>query len=45
LNTKRRSCEQAGKKLKALAEFRECGEQFYTIDKFCKLRRATTESN
>ncbi len=45
LNTKRSSCEQAGKKIarKALAEFRERGEQFYTIDEFCKLRRATTE--
>jgi hypothetical protein len=28
---------------KALAKFRERGEQFYTIDEFCKLRRATTE--
>ena len=45
LNTKRSSCEQAGKKIarKALAEFRERGEQFYTIEEFCKLRRATTE--
>jgi hypothetical protein len=33
-----------GKKIArtALAEFREWVEQFYTIDEFCKLRRATT---
>jgi hypothetical protein len=40
LNTKRSLCEQEGKKItrKAFAEFRERGEQFYTIDDFCKLR-------
>jgi len=27
----------------SLAKFREPGEQFYTIDEFCMLRRATTE--
>ena len=45
LNTKRSLCEQAGKKIarKALADFREGGEQFYTIDEFCKVGRATTE--
>ena len=45
LNTKRSSCEQAGKKIvrKTLAEFRERGEPFFTIDEICKLRRAITE--
>jgi hypothetical protein len=45
LNTKRSSCEKAGKKTvrRAPTEFRERGEQFYTIDEFCKLRRAATE--
>ncbi len=44
LNTKRSLCEQVGKKIArtALAEFREWVEQFYTIDEFCKLRRART---
>ena len=45
LNTKRSSCEQAGKKIvrRTLTEFRERGEQFFTIDEICKLRRATTD--
>ena len=45
LNTKRSSCEQAGGILarKAVAEFKQRGELFYSIDEFCKLRRATTE--
>ena len=45
LNTKRSSCEQAGGILvkKAVAEFQRRGEAFYSIDEFCKLRRATTE--
>jgi hypothetical protein len=45
LNTKRSSCEQAGKKLpsKPLPILEYNGEYFYTIDEFCKLRGATTE--
>jgi hypothetical protein len=45
LNTKRSSCEQAGGILvrKAVAEFKQRGEEFYSIDELCKLRRATTE--
>jgi hypothetical protein len=45
LNTKRSSCEQTGGALarKAMAEFKQRGEEFYSFDKFCKLRRATTE--
>jgi hypothetical protein len=45
LNTKRSLCEQAGGILvrKAVAEFKQCGKEFYSIDKFGKLRRATTE--
>jgi hypothetical protein len=45
LNTKRSSCEQAGGILarNAVAEFKQRGELFYSIDEFCKLRRATTE--
>ena len=45
LNTKRSSCEQAGGALarKAITEFKQCGEEFYSINEFCKLRRATTE--
>jgi hypothetical protein len=44
LNTKRGSCEQAGGFIvrKALAEFQERGEEFFTFDEFCKLRRAET---
>ncbi len=45
LNTKRSECEQAGGILarKAVAEFKQRVKEFYSIDKFCKLRRATTE--
>ena len=45
LNTKRSSCEQTGGALarKAIAEFKQRGEEFYSFDEFCKLRRATTE--
>ncbi len=45
LNQKRSSCEQSGLKItrKAIADFNNCGEDFFTIEEFCKLRRATTE--
>jgi hypothetical protein len=45
LNTKRSSCEQSGAKIawKAIADFKKRGEDFFTIEEFCKLRRATTE--
>jgi hypothetical protein len=45
LNTKRSSCEQAGGMLarKAIADLKKRGEDFFTIEEFCKLRRATTE--
>jgi hypothetical protein len=45
LNTKRSSCEQSGAKIawKALADFKKRGEDFFTIEELCKLRRATTE--
>jgi hypothetical protein len=45
LNTKRSSCEQAGGVLarKAIANFKKRGEDFFTFEEFCKLRRAATE--
>ena len=45
LNTKRSSCEQSGAKIawKAIADFKKRGEDFFAIDEFCTLRRATTE--
>ncbi len=46
MNTKRSSCEQAGVIIvrKTLAEFQERGEEFFMLDKICKLlRRAETE--
>ena len=45
LNQKRSSCEQSGLKItrKAIADFNKRGEDFFTIEEFCKLRRATTD--
>jgi hypothetical protein len=45
LNTKRSLCEQAVGILvrNAVAEFNQHGKELYSIIKFCKLRRATTE--
>jgi hypothetical protein len=45
LNQKRSSCEQSGLKItrKAIADFNKRGEDFFRIEEFCKLRRATTD--
>ena len=45
LNNKRSACEQSGSKIAKteIAEFKKRGEVFFTIEEFCKLRRATTE--
>ncbi len=46
LNQKRRTCELSGKKIviKAINEvFKNCEQEFFTFDKVCKLRRATTD--
>ena len=45
LNTKRSSCEQSGGKIvrETIAKFKLTGEELFTMDELCKLRRATTE--
>jgi hypothetical protein len=46
LNQKRSSCEQAGFKITKDAinkDFKKRGEEFFTIEEFCKLRRATSD--
>ena len=45
LNQKRSSCEQAGLKItrKTIADFKKRGEDFFTMEELCKLRRATTD--
>ncbi len=45
LNQKRSLCEQSGLKItrKAITNFNKRGEDFFTIEEFCKLRRATTD--
>ncbi len=45
LNQKRSLCEQSGLKIarKAIADFNKRGEDFLTIEEFCKLRRATMD--
>jgi hypothetical protein len=42
---KKSTCEQAGQQI-AIDAIKECkirGEEFYTFEEFCKLRRATSE--
>jgi hypothetical protein len=46
LNQKQSTCELSGKKIviKAInTVFKNCEEEFFTFDEFCKLRRATTD--
>ena len=46
LNAKRSTCELSGKKIVIRAintVFKKRGEEFFTFDEFCKLRRATTD--
>ena len=45
LNSKRSFCEQASGMLarKAIADFKKRGEEFFSFEEFCKLRRVTTE--
>ena len=45
LNTKRSSCEQAGKRIARtwIAECKRLGDDFYTIEELCQLRRAKTD--
>lgn len=46
LNQKRSSCELSGSKIVIRAintVFKDSGEQFFTFDELCKLRRATTD--
>jgi hypothetical protein len=46
LNQKRSTCELSGKKIVIRAintEFKNRGEEFFTFEEFCKLRRATTD--
>ncbi|KAI2493383.1 hypothetical protein MHU86_21165 [Fragilaria crotonensis] len=45
LNTKQSSCEQSGGKIvrDTIAKFKLTGEELFTMDELCKLRRATTE--
>ena len=45
LNQKRSTCEQAGSQITrdAIKDFKNLGEEFFTFDKFCKLRRATSD--
>ena len=45
LNQKRSTCEQAGKQI-AIDAIKDCkirGEEFFTFEEFCTLRRATSE--
>ena len=45
LNQKRSACEQAGSQItrNAIKDFKNRGGEFFTFDKFCKLRRATSD--
>ena len=46
LNQKRSTCEQAGFRIVRDAinkDFKKRGEEFYTFEEFCKLRRATSD--
>jgi hypothetical protein len=45
LNQKRSSCEQSGLKItrKTITDFKKSGEDFFTMEELCKLRRATTD--
>ncbi len=46
LNQKQSTCEQSGKKIMIKAintVIKNCEEEFFTFDEFCKLRRATTD--
>ena len=45
LNQKRSTCEQAGLKIvtQAIRDFKKRGEEFFTFEELCTLRRATSE--
>ncbi len=45
LNQKRSTCEQAGSQItrEAIKGFKNCGEEFLTLDEFGELRRATSD--
>jgi hypothetical protein len=45
LNQKQSTCEQAARKIAvtAIVQFKRKGEEFFTFEEFCALRRATTD--
>ncbi|KAI2489636.1 hypothetical protein MHU86_24949 [Fragilaria crotonensis] len=45
LNQKRSTCEQSGSQIArdAIKDFKKRGEEFFTFEEFCKLRRSTSE--